>query len=301
MSSQHHHHDRTGDAEAVELEPRLPAELEHMIFLDTAELGRKYIPQLMLVCRRVYQWLNPVLHSILMLTSEELYRYPPNLIASIQHQDKFPLALNERLGTLATYFQHILLQDISVEEAVTLLKWCPNVENLGLWRIDGDHIKLWPILQNLPLKALSVSLTVLMSSNSGDDLQFVFNDSLVKNVVYLEIIVSHRLPDSEDAWRRISLLRNLTYVRISGVVGLTRPALQTLLKLCSQAQYIWAEATFSGVVDARLRLWNFKEDRSLFRSWENRAMCGKWSHDVFEYIRSADLKPKESAPIHIEF
>ncbi|KAF8664591.1 hypothetical protein AX16_000723 [Volvariella volvacea WC 439] len=167
--------------EIAHVEPRLPPELERIIFELAARSSRKRVaPVLMLVARRVREWLEPLQHEIVVRYFDGEGRKPTG--ASIHH------------------IRHILFATtVTTLETKTYLSQCHNVYNLALWsHVDADSLAvLTAVLRSPhrrsttpPFRRLSTSLSDLFSQNVD------FHHAIFRHITHLDVV------DRWDAWEK---------------------------------------------------------------------------------------------------
>jgi len=147
--------------------PNLPLELERLIFeLAVLDIGPKRSTTLLLVARRVYNWIRPLVYRVFNQMGKpplpDFKRYP-QLMASVGHLAEW---LMVGYGSGFPYPLNVLLS------------FCPNIVVLASWTIPIRP--LLPIVDKLPLRRLSANF---------DD--FTYDDFLMKpfvNVTHLEVV-----------------------------------------------------------------------------------------------------------------
>lgn len=164
----------------------------------------------------------PILYRVLMNVSafNAHFRYPPPEIYR-------PVTGNERV---ARYAKHVLLQGMHADQATSILKTCPNVEDLGLWLIAGPHELLLNLLKSRPIRRLSVNISHLFESQLGE-----LNSSYLQHLTHMDIICVPRGSDWES-WKALADLPNLTHLAYErdSTDAITHGALQH----CSQLRVI---------------------------------------------------------------
>ncbi|TFK65227.1 hypothetical protein BDN72DRAFT_845813 [Pluteus cervinus] len=122
--------------------PRLPPELEYIIFLLAFEVDRRKTTNLLLVAKRIFDWCR-------------LARLIPRKFNLVEFsRDKsLPIAFNEVV--YKRYGHHVHDLHIENHEIARHLCLFPNVTSLTIW-IRIDITPYLPILLDLPLKHLSV-------------------------------------------------------------------------------------------------------------------------------------------------
>ncbi|KAJ6589695.1 hypothetical protein B0H19DRAFT_1104528 [Mycena capillaripes] len=197
-------------------QPRLPPELECLIF-EIAALSRPTtIPALMRVAWRVKHWVEPLLYRVIFLSS----------YSSDAKREGFPaMPLDILLNTIskkpALFFEssvtHVFLglnsedgMDLSLLEL--LLAVCPHIENLFL--SDTSVPEYLPLVSQLQsLVHLTMELRPLFPHRAID-----FSAPLFRNVTHLELLDDCDILPS-DTGSSLALIPNLTHVAFNAVWG----------------------------------------------------------------------------------
>ncbi|KAF8643451.1 hypothetical protein AX16_009007 [Volvariella volvacea WC 439] len=119
-------------------QPRLPPELERIIF-ELAARSRKSaaLPVLMLVARRVRDWLRPMLFEVVALSSDRyqtICRWPPYPTAQETHYVK------RLLIHYGGYQRPHLNTLVDPPDFKTFVSHCPNLQDFAIWRHAPDHL-----------------------------------------------------------------------------------------------------------------------------------------------------------------
>ncbi|KAF8883071.1 hypothetical protein CPB84DRAFT_1965260 [Gymnopilus junonius] len=187
--------------------PALPAELEREIFEITASDFPGSIANLILVARRVQQWMEPLLYAVLIFSPA--YSRPPLY-------DSF--TINLPLFEKATqHAKHVLIQGVLAPQAVEVLQHCTNVLNLSLWSLTGLYKPLKPIIAALPIRRLCVNIRELFrkSDENAIDLDFRgLEPATLANLTHLDIILVSREFCRWEIWQGLADLPNLTHLAI---------------------------------------------------------------------------------------
>ncbi|KAK7058049.1 hypothetical protein R3P38DRAFT_2844127 [Favolaschia claudopus] len=135
-------------------DPVFPPELEQEIFEITAIRNRTLIPTLLLVCKRVHEWLEPLLYRVVVTTSTP---HPP--LSAIK---------SKPLDFLQKSLHHILIDyDIihpAKEFIFDLLSQCSMIESIS---ISGNlYADLLPTL--LPFPTTKIEFVVWRPSKSSE-------------------------------------------------------------------------------------------------------------------------------------
>ncbi|TFK58302.1 hypothetical protein BDN72DRAFT_966380 [Pluteus cervinus] len=127
--------------------PLLPPELEREIFLSAVASSKVTASQLLLIAKRVYHWMLPIMYKVV-----------------ICYQGKCPPL--ESLRRHGEHVRHLLLapydtvKHIQTAQLPDVLTFCPNVRNLALWTGDYDLEQL-NALHRLQLTHLSADIIQL--------------------------------------------------------------------------------------------------------------------------------------------
>ncbi|TFK62177.1 hypothetical protein BDN72DRAFT_848943 [Pluteus cervinus] len=134
--------------------PAFPLEIEEMIFSLCVQNDLRNSKNLILVAKRVYEWLKPQLYKVVILHDDKSHFGRPKCNA-------------ELLKTNGRYVRHILLWDVVSDDprlhnSAACLSWCPNVVDVALWRAGTTcDENLIDRLLSLPLTHLSIDITWL--------------------------------------------------------------------------------------------------------------------------------------------
>ncbi|TFK62896.1 hypothetical protein BDN72DRAFT_964271 [Pluteus cervinus] len=166
-------------SELEEAQPIFPPEIEEIIFSLCAQSDLENSRNLILVAKRVHQWLIPQLYEVAIFHSVKVHgqpRYSSDLLKS--H---------------GRHVRHIMIWVVDVEEIcfqdpATCLSWCPNLVNVALWSSATlYHDIMVDQLLGLHLTHLSFDVTLLHSAirvrNSATLAQVSF-----PSVTHLELI-----------------------------------------------------------------------------------------------------------------
>ncbi|KDR67472.1 hypothetical protein GALMADRAFT_231915 [Galerina marginata CBS 339.88] len=131
--------------------PPFPLDIERLIFeVAAVEYGpdRKAVANLLLVAKRVHDWIRPILYHIF-----TQHMVPPEVSPPFPDFEKRP----DLLGEVGKFAKHLFIGPPTKDKIMdTLLLSCPNVENLALWFDYPFRLKPYlPAIQKLPLKRLS--------------------------------------------------------------------------------------------------------------------------------------------------
>ncbi|TFK74248.1 hypothetical protein BDN72DRAFT_833579 [Pluteus cervinus] len=123
--------------------PRLPPELEREIFELAARIDRAVCRSLLVVSKRVYLWIEPLLYETIIQDKRS------------GKEATFPLPEGK-----SRYVRNLLLGGtVDWSSTDEILRDCPNITNLAVWcRTTPDCLD---IIKNLPLKRLSANFHAL--------------------------------------------------------------------------------------------------------------------------------------------
>ncbi|KAJ7880792.1 hypothetical protein B0H14DRAFT_2706667 [Mycena olivaceomarginata] len=168
-----------------ENEPRLPAELEQVIFETTAHIGPLSIPTLMLIAWRVKKWVEPLLYQTIVVSDSGADADAKNLEG---HRKPFRCRTIYRVVQQSKSFPGNSVRDLFLsweptQEAVpkALLTACRSVENL--WLSTAGPTTLFHLVEDLPLKCLYCDLRYLF----GVQRQIDFSHRLFTKITHLEL------------------------------------------------------------------------------------------------------------------
>ncbi|KAF8662091.1 hypothetical protein AX16_001201 [Volvariella volvacea WC 439] len=125
------HHTNGPAAVAPPAEPRLPQELERVVFEMAArdDMRGRVLLRLMSVARRAREWLQPLLYETIILGDADFY-----------HKSNSPLHRPPRFPTGAqrAHVRNLFVSDLSHRAKTEphwpdLLPHCPNLEHLVFW------------------------------------------------------------------------------------------------------------------------------------------------------------------------
>ncbi|KAF7329345.1 hypothetical protein MKEN_00195700 [Mycena kentingensis (nom. inval.)] len=117
------------------LDPILPPELELLIFDLAAHQWIPSIPGLLLVAKRVREWVEPILYRTLDFTETDMEGLPSCSLRVIQEIS----SCERRAALLRHSAKNIIAPSMSGTDVQQLLRACPSVENLYL--IWGNQLR----------------------------------------------------------------------------------------------------------------------------------------------------------------
>ncbi|KAK7045163.1 hypothetical protein R3P38DRAFT_3433930 [Favolaschia claudopus] len=140
------------------LEPRLPLDLERLLFETAALANPGQIPTLVLVSHRIRAWLQPLLYQIIYLATHPTPGFPvipfEFLCTALEARD--PLVCNS--------VQHVLIENILSHPSLPdsgsflhqLITRCPNITNVYSFWLKGFQAELASLvnLRHLSIEAL---------------------------------------------------------------------------------------------------------------------------------------------------
>ncbi|PPR06071.1 hypothetical protein CVT24_004229 [Panaeolus cyanescens] len=212
-----------------EIEPRLPPEVEHLIFTLAFDASdHKANTTLILVARRVHKWIYPLMYRILDEVSE-----PPTPDFT---QPGCPTV--EQIGSFAHHLVVGRIHD-TTEEVHHLLQHCQNLKTLACWY--GINMK--PLLSNLnamvDLRVLSADLDKL----TEDDM----SSPTLLRLTHIEVISAN-----EDLLKYLpSFIQKsqVTHLRLYALQFWDAKLIENILQSCPQLQALTItkqyEETFS--------------------------------------------------------
>ncbi|KAJ6505747.1 hypothetical protein C8R47DRAFT_1102329 [Mycena vitilis] len=229
-----------GSNETVNAEPRLPPELECIIFETAALSSRSNIPGLLRVARRVKEWVEPILYRVLFLSSPT----SPTKRLIPRQVDGFPLIPRDLLlqaivkkhpSFFSAAVEHIYLDDpaatlsLQLSDVDTILSACSRLSNLFVaWR--EASLQFVPILNRLEcLRRLTIDLESLFGSSPID-----FTQPFLRNVTHLELMDSGELSGHATG---LALLPHLTHIAFNDLWP-TAPAMHTRVRTNTRLQCI---------------------------------------------------------------
>ncbi|CAK5282260.1 unnamed protein product, partial [Mycena citricolor] len=194
---------------AVESIPALPEDLERIIFLELATQSPRYIPALILVARRVKQWVEPVLYRMITL---ELPTLPD--VSTLDLPSFFRVHATKGPDFLARAVRHLALKDVNVAFMDFIFESCPNTEDLLLNYTLPKHTLYAsvPSLVRLPLRRL---YTYVLDFFDGTELVPKFRplfNNLTHLVVFGNLTGHGELAEAQERWRLAASLPQLTHL-----------------------------------------------------------------------------------------
>ncbi|KAJ7055831.1 hypothetical protein C8F01DRAFT_1157826 [Mycena amicta] len=248
-------------------EPRLPLDLERDIFILAATIYPEMRPHLLLVARRVFEWIDPLRYNFLRIDGDPRNYKMRSLKGSLGHtnaSNAFPIARILALGV-----RRLVVNGRYEASADTLKTWrtlislCTTTTHLAA---IGPLVSpsLLPILESMPnLRVVALHLDHLFDGISSINLQHL----ALRNITHLDIF------DSLD-----NTMRKILSVQLPQLAALTHLSLvppvpwsmvEELLRDCKQLRLLlllWlppsetgrAHAQQTPIRDGRLVMTNFR-------------------------------------------
>ncbi|TFK61899.1 hypothetical protein BDN72DRAFT_882943 [Pluteus cervinus] len=176
------------------LVPRLPPELERIIFEICASSQMKSAVVLVRVAKRVHVWIQPVLYRVVIKAEAKL---PP----------KYHTTSSLSVISYGPFVRHLLLgYSVSNTETIKFLSSCNHLRNLALWTPNiGPHCLDW--LDEMPLERLSTNLSRLFT----DLTPTTFLRPFFSQITHLEIT---NTCSGWEKWCGLSILPSLTHLAL---------------------------------------------------------------------------------------
>ncbi|KAJ6457736.1 hypothetical protein C8R45DRAFT_564220 [Mycena sanguinolenta] len=177
--------------------PRLPPELERIIFETAALSESRPNPSLMLIARRVTHWVESLIYRVIFVRGSGPYGRPSDLhgLWEIPLQNLLhAIARNPRSVFYSS--AHIYLEsgqelDLQLSDTNAILAACPRVENL-MFFVDCDSRHRAALDRLQCLRRLAALVQPLFSPPA-----FCFTAPLFRNVTHLEIM------DQDQDWDKV--------------------------------------------------------------------------------------------------
>ncbi|TFK67171.1 hypothetical protein BDN72DRAFT_961223 [Pluteus cervinus] len=175
------------------MSPTIPLELEREILVSALERDLSNGVDLLLVARRVAEWLKPVFYETVII--HQYRRWPPQLAnASFKSEETHDLEAFKGYGY---HVHNLLLSDVHDSKSVlAILQMCPNLRNLAFLPANDhwtDKTSILNALIKAPIRKLSIDLTKFepfdlpSSSPSGLELKDFFS-----KITHLDIFVAFK-------------------------------------------------------------------------------------------------------------
>ncbi|TFK73863.1 hypothetical protein BDN72DRAFT_956198 [Pluteus cervinus] len=256
--------------------PRFPPELEHKIFelCLSFHLHEEIAPvNLLLVAKRVTQWLTPLCYDVVMA---------------------HPTAPSPRIATtenIKKYGHHVHHFQTSLSSMNSLLSVCPNISNLAIWAHASKD--LLDVIIHLPITRLSIDIGNLLRVRSRADLQ-----TFLSRITHLD--VSSRVTWAEE--KVLSQFLVLTHVAMYGdIVGLEVGAclkyvkmLKAIVLVSTGSEEDGLEEVLTDREDPRIVGIRFGGTRTFRGDWKEGAYGGEdmwaFADDVMDKRQRARLE-----------
>ncbi|KAJ6514348.1 hypothetical protein C8R47DRAFT_1090993 [Mycena vitilis] len=212
--------------------PRLTLEQERLVF-ELAATDRPSILALILVARRVREWVEPLLYSV--LTIEGNNKRTRAILKAVKSKPAPFLVASVRNVLVEAHLESLKLDSSEVTE---LLEACPGITNLALYGVvAGPH--LLPALSAMRLQRLGADFGELFGSDEGVDL----THPLFSTVTHLDVFDYIDFEGDGDfeghgtEWlHNLPALPALTHLRLTSPP--TEETLRETLKGCSQLRVL---------------------------------------------------------------
>ncbi|TFK65745.1 hypothetical protein BDN72DRAFT_180665 [Pluteus cervinus] len=219
-------------------DPRLPPELERVIFIDAFRNNPEDLLSLFLVAKRVQHWLVPFAFEVVIVHANRIF---PLGFQSVSHFKDY-----------GVHIQHLLVcdqtwQDVT-ENLDKCLTYCPNITNLGLWQ-DEPVVNIESILNLSKLTRLGVNVKYIVKelhpigrvAMNSQMLGIALRPALFPNVTHLDV-VRDRL-DIHSLGTLLYHFPNLTHMTIECTNAYIAPLLSlTISRMFKRLQtLIWWE------------------------------------------------------------
>ncbi|TFK65746.1 hypothetical protein BDN72DRAFT_845200 [Pluteus cervinus] len=174
------------------LHPRLPRELETIIFIEAFRNQADDLPSLFLVAKRVRAWLAPIAFKVVIVQANRVF---PLGFQSISHFEDYGI-----------HIQHLLVLDETWQDITKnldkCLSYCPNITDLGLWQ-NQLGVKLESFLNLSKLTRLGVDVKYIAYPIGAITTAAQFQNTPTPNPV-------------ATATANIALFPNITHLNIVG-------------------------------------------------------------------------------------
>ncbi|KAJ3508435.1 hypothetical protein NLJ89_g5756 [Agrocybe chaxingu] len=202
---------------------------------------------MVLVARRVRQWLEPELYRIIR-SGDDGKVIPPLYKSNYRHTVAGCTPDLERIAKFGPHVRHTLLQNRPSEEIGKILQLCPNVQNLAIWIIHGSCSHLVPILEGLrSLRRLSFDPSYFFQDYC-DDWKVPLDLPAFSRLTHLEIINASQ---HWGKWKKLASMPALTHLALAGLVD--GALVDHILKECQRLELLitfYLDIPFTGLQDA---------------------------------------------------
>ncbi|KAJ6482677.1 hypothetical protein C8R45DRAFT_932281 [Mycena sanguinolenta] len=276
----------------VRMDPCLPPELEREIFESTAQLHPKSIPILLLVARRIFEWIQPFLYRTIMVAPSSR-----SMAAFLRVTRTTPPNSSFFRNSVQNLFVH--QTSWLVNEARFILSSCSGIMNFAMMATNPSVL---PLLENKRLKRLSISLAQLFDNGL---ILHNLTHSIFTHTTHLTLF---DFTHNDQHWATLASLPELThlclhsFVRRSQLLGVLADCkgLQVLVNMHINTEPEWGLADICARLaihdDPRFVLFTLDVSTHAFsRDWERGHSGGKdfWAvADAFVgKKRMGEIKP----------
>ncbi|KAF7330030.1 hypothetical protein MKEN_00267000 [Mycena kentingensis (nom. inval.)] len=205
-------------------EPRLPPELEQEIFQIAAQ-DPESILNLLLVARRVHQWVEPYLYRVIQVSNS------PRLSAFLRAMaDRNPPFL--AAGPRSVFFEAV--PECTEALGQEILAKCPNITRIGLTVNFGGPVALAALAKLHHLQYLTASIFRLFPLAEMDGRHRAF-----ARITHFSILDNPRSTEEEDAiFAVIPDLPVLTHVCFLLLARRRSAQIRRLLQMCSRLEIL---------------------------------------------------------------
>ncbi|KAJ7645227.1 hypothetical protein DFH06DRAFT_1136689 [Mycena polygramma] len=209
---------------------RLTMELERLVF-ELAAKDRPSILALILVARRVREWVEPFLYAV--LTLEDNNKRTRAILKAVKSKPAPFLAASVRNVLVEAQLESLKLEPTELQE---LLEACPGITNLALYGVVAGP-QLLPALAGMHLQRFGADFGDLFGSDAAVDL----THPLFSTVTHLDVFDYIDFEGDDEGhgteWlRNLPVLPALTHLRLNSPP--TEETLRDTLKGCSQLRIL---------------------------------------------------------------
>ncbi|KAJ7168904.1 hypothetical protein C8R46DRAFT_1218286 [Mycena filopes] len=193
------------------IDSRLPTDLEREIFTTAASvLHARYIPNIMLVARRVHIWVAPILYRSFVVCHQ-----PENDSLSLRRApEDFRRMFSLSPTAAAEHVRNLCIATwVHPAELETFLEACPSTESLAIFGLYLVVPGLLPAMAQMPLRRLTTELLSLFGVVPGlDEPQLDFKHPIFSRLTHLSILDT--ADDNADSamWTGLATLPCLTHL-----------------------------------------------------------------------------------------
>ncbi|KAK7058007.1 hypothetical protein R3P38DRAFT_2844018 [Favolaschia claudopus] len=204
------------------MDPVFPPELEREIFEIAAWGDRSLIPPLLRVCRRVHQWIEPLLYRVLRIANSNS---DSDVLRLLAFHSK----------PAANFLRHVFMDYNSPlkDRIADLLSRCNNIVSL-FW--DGDlPTEILPILDTMKIQKMNI----WVSDDVTEWPKLTLHRPMLHSVTHLELYSSASETESiawEEGWANLASLPALTHLCLTD--DLSDILLDSILEHCSNLDVV---------------------------------------------------------------